>query len=68
MNPDEPEYVIDPPDSNWNYEPSREELFKSLKSPLYTTDADGWLRYYNEAAAELWGLRPALGQTQWCDS
>ena len=68
MNPDELEYVIDPPDSNWNYEPSREELFKSLKSPLYTTDAHGWLTYYNEAAAELWGCRPVLGQTQWCGS
>ena len=63
-----PEYVIDAPDTNWNFEPSREELFKSLWSALYTTDADGWLTYYNEAAARLWGYRPALGEARWCGS
>ena len=68
MTLDDFEYVIDPPDANWNHELSREELFKSLKAPLYTTDADGWLTYYNEAAVELWGYRPTLGQARWCGS
>jgi PAS domain-containing protein len=68
VNLDRPEYVIDPPDTDWNDEPSREELFRSLPSPLYTTDADGWLTYYNEAAAEFWGHRPVLGQARWCGS
>ena len=49
-----PEYVLDAPDADWNFEPSREELFRSLRAALYTTDADGWLTYYNEAAAALW--------------
>ncbi|MEA1831714.1 hypothetical protein U8607_06410 [Methylobacterium durans] len=62
------EYVIDAPDTDWNYEPAREELFRSLRSPLYTTDAQGWLTYYNEAAAALWGYRPTLGTARWCGS
>jgi len=35
---------------------------------LYVTDANGWLTYYNEAAAVLWGRRPVLGQDRWCGS
>ena len=39
----------------------------ALGVALYTTDADGHLTYYNEAAAELWGRRPAFGEL-WCGS
>ncbi|AWN40129.1 PAS domain-containing protein [Methylobacterium durans] len=68
MGSDDSEYVLDAPDRGWNHEPSRAELFKQIKSPAYTTDADGWLTYYNEAAADLWGYRPELGKTRWCGS
>lgn len=34
---------------------------------LYTTDAAGRITFYNAAAAELWGRRPALGE-EWCGS
>ncbi len=53
---------------SWNYEPLRAEVFKQFKSAVYTTDADGWLTYYNDAAADLWGYRPELGKTRWCGS
>jgi PAS domain-containing protein len=43
-------------------------LFKQIKAPAYTTDAEGWLTYYNDAAADLWGYRPELGKTRWCGS
>jgi PAS domain S-box-containing protein len=33
-----------------------------------TTDAAGRITYFNEAAAELWGVRPALGTSTWCGS
>ncbi|KQP33782.1 histidine kinase [Methylobacterium sp. Leaf104] len=66
MFPDDDEFEFVGPDRGWNYEPSRAELFKQFRSPLYTTDADGWLTYYNDAAAELWGYRPELGKTRWC--
>lgn len=34
---------------------------------MYVTDADGRITFYNEAAADLWGRRPALGEL-WCGS
>ena len=68
LYPDDSDYVLDAPDQGWNYEPSRAELFKQFKSAVYTTDADGWLTYYNDAAADLWGYRPELGKTRWCGS
>ena len=44
------------------------ELLNALPSAVYTTDADGRLTYFNDAAAELWGQRPQLGTTEWCGS
>ncbi len=32
---------------------------------VYMTDAQGFLTYFNDAAAELWGHRPELGKSQW---
>lgn len=66
MNRDLFSYDFDAPDSDWNYEPSRAELFRQIAAPLYTTDAEGWLTYYNDAAAALWGFRPVLGKARWC--
>lgn len=51
---------------DWNCEPTRDELLKSIPVAIYTTDADGWLTYYNDAAAELWGYRPVIGEARWC--
>ncbi|WP_457108581.1 PAS domain-containing protein [Methylobacterium sp. P5_C11] len=66
MFPDDNEFEFGGPDRGWNYEPSRADLFRHFTSPVYTTDADGWLTYYNDAAADLWGYRPELGKTRWC--
>ena len=66
MDLEEIEYDFDAPDSDWNYEPSRAELFRQIPAALYTTDAEGWLTYYNDAAADLWGFRPVLGKARWC--
>lgn len=41
------------------------ELLKVLPVAIYTTDADGFLTFYNDAAAEFWGQRPELGRTRW---
>ena|SRR5579885_7381 len=43
-------------------------LLDSLPAAVYTTDAQGRITYYNEAAAELWGRRPPLGTSEWCGS
>lgn len=43
-------------------------LLAALPVALYTTDAEGRVTFYNEAAAALWGHRPELGQSIWCGS
>jgi len=43
-------------------------LLEALPAAVYLTDADGSIVYFNEAAAELWGHRPALGTSSWCGS
>lgn len=43
-------------------------LLDALPAAVYTTDADGRLTYFNNAAADLWGHRPTLGTTEWCGS
>ncbi|AWI87219.1 hypothetical protein C0214_01915 [Methylobacterium sp. DM1] len=68
MNTDDFIYDFDAPDSDWNFEPSRADLFRQIDAPLYTTDADGWLTFYSDAAAQLWGFRPVLGKARWCGS
>ena len=42
------------------------EILKAIPAAIYTTDADGYLTYYNERAAELWGYRPEVGKQRWC--
>ncbi|MHB2206449.1 PAS domain-containing protein [Methylobacterium sp. CM6257] len=66
MFPDEREFGPAASTQSWNYEPSPAEVFEQLTAPIYTTDADGWLTYYNDAAARLWGYRPVLGEARWC--
>ncbi|HEX2255493.1 MAG TPA: PAS domain S-box protein [Afifellaceae bacterium] len=43
-------------------------LIEALSVAVYTTDGEGRLTYYNDAAADLWGHRPELGTTRWCGS
>jgi PAS domain S-box-containing protein len=44
------------------------DLLEALPVAVYTTDAEGRISFYNEAAAEFWGWRPQLGTSQWCGS
>jgi PAS domain S-box-containing protein len=39
-------------------------LLKTLPIAVYMTDAEGWLRFYNDAAAKLWGTEPEIGTTR----
>ena len=43
-------------------------LLSDLGVAVYTTDAEGRITQYNEAAAELWGRRPEIGKDLWCGS
>jgi PAS domain S-box-containing protein len=44
------------------------EAIEALPAAIYRTDAEGRLTFYNEAAAELWGCRPELGESKFCGS
>ena len=44
------------------------QLFDALPAAIYTTDPQGRLTFYNEAAVELSGRRPELGSDRWCVS
>ena len=37
-----------------------EVFLRSLPAALYTTDPEGRITFYNEAAAEMWGVRPEM--------
>lgn len=43
------------------------QLLQALPTAIYTTDAQGRITFYNEAAVAFAGRRPALGE-QWCVS
>ena len=40
-------------------------ILDELPSAVYTTDTEGRITYFNEAAAALWGGSPELGSTKW---
>jgi PAS domain S-box-containing protein len=42
-------------------------LLEALPVAVYTTDPEGRITFYNDAAAELWGHRPQVG-SYWCGS
>jgi PAS domain S-box-containing protein len=44
-----------------------QRVLEALPVAVYTTDAEGRITFYNQAAADLWGYRPALGSL-WCGS
>jgi PAS domain S-box-containing protein len=41
-------------------------ILEAIPAAIYTTDAQGRITFYNQAAAELAGRRPELGKEQWC--
>ena len=49
-----------------NYNPH--EILEALPEAVYITDSKGRITFYNEAAARLWGVRPKLGQSEFCGS
>jgi PAS domain S-box-containing protein len=45
-----------------------QELLQALPVAVYTTDAEGRITSFNEAAAALWGCRPVLGKAKFSGS
>jgi PAS domain S-box-containing protein len=44
------------------------EMLQALPVAVYMTDAAGRITFYNEAAADLWGVRPEIGKSEFCGS
>ncbi|MGX1785803.1 EAL domain-containing protein [Bosea sp. NPDC055332] len=44
------------------------EIVARLPVALYTTDPDGYVTYFNQAAVQLVGREPQLGRDRWCIS
>jgi PAS domain S-box-containing protein len=42
------------------------ELLEALPVAIYTTDAEGRITFYNQAAVELSGRTPVIGSDSWC--
>jgi PAS domain S-box-containing protein len=42
------------------------DLLEFLPAAIYTTDAEGRITFFNEAAMELAGREPTLGSDSWC--
>jgi PAS domain S-box-containing protein len=41
-------------------------LLEAVPAAIYTTDADGKITYFNQAAVDLAGRTPTLGSDEWC--
>ena len=41
-------------------------LLDSLPVPIYLTDAEGWVTYFNRACADFAGRTPLPGEDRWC--
>jgi PAS domain S-box-containing protein len=46
---------------------SDSQLLEAVGVAVYTTDNEGRITYFNDAAAQLWGRRPEMGEL-WCGS
>jgi PAS domain S-box-containing protein len=42
------------------------DLLSAIPAAIYTTDADGKITYFNEAAVEFAGRTPTIGSDEWC--
>lgn len=45
-----------------------QEILETLAAAVYKCDRNGYVTFYNKAAAELWGREPELGKDLWCGS
>jgi PAS domain S-box-containing protein len=43
-----------------------QDLLAAIPAAIYTTDAQGRITYFNEAAVELAGRTPVIGSDEWC--
>jgi PAS domain S-box-containing protein len=42
------------------------ELMLQMPCAVYSTDAEGYLTFYNDAALAIWGRKPVIVKDRWC--
>jgi PAS domain S-box-containing protein len=45
-----------------------QELIAAIPAAIYTTDGEGNITYFNQAAVELTGRSPTIGSDEWCST
>lgn len=43
-------------------------VLAALPAPIYLTDAEGWVTFYNRACIDFAGRTPSVGEDRWCVS
>jgi PAS domain S-box-containing protein len=51
--------------ANGSTELQLRSILEAIPAAIYTANSDGYLTYYNDAAARLWGQRPEIGKQRW---
>lgn len=62
----DPENLLDAALSAIAAGPDSRSMIDELPVPVYTTDCDGQVTYWNRACVDFAGRKPNLGQDRWC--
>ena len=62
----DPEYFLDTAIRAIAAGPAGRDILDGIPAPIYTTDAQGLVTYWNPACADFAGREPELGQDRWC--
>lgn len=66
LAPRSPEQILDTALRALDGAPDWRSLLDELPVPIYTTDAEGAVTYWNRACVEFAGREPKLGEDRWC--
>jgi PAS domain S-box-containing protein len=62
----EPEQILDSAVSALSSDRDWRAVLDALPAPVYTTDTEGAVTYWNSACVEFAGREPRLGEDRWC--
>ena len=66
LAPNHPEQLLDAALNALATGPAGHSILDELPVPVYTTDAEGRVTYWNMACVDFAGREPVLGQDRWC--
>jgi PAS domain-containing protein len=62
----DPQQILDTALNALTTEPDWKSVLDEIPAPVYTTDAEGSVTYWNLACVEFAGREPVLGKDRWC--